>query len=72
MPLALMPAPVEAVVTGYSGKIAFVSARVGNDELYVMEADGSRQTRLTNNPSSDKDPAWSPDGMRIAFRSNRE
>ncbi|WP_327586010.1 hypothetical protein OHA25_02530 [Nonomuraea sp. NBC_00507] len=36
-------------------------------ELYVMNANGTEQTRLTNNPASDNDPAWSPDGTKIAF-----
>jgi len=41
-------------------KIAFASARDGNWEIYVMNADGSGQTRLTNNPAEDAMPAWSP------------
>ena len=31
-----------------------------NFEIYVMNADGSGQTRLTDNPEFDADPAWSP------------
>ncbi|MGH8497327.1 MAG: hypothetical protein ACRERV_00715 [Methylococcales bacterium] len=53
------------------GTIAFMSFRDGNLELYVMNADGSAQTRLTNNPAYDGDPSWSPDGKRIAFGSFR-
>ena len=49
------------------GRISFVSNRDGNREIYVMNADGSGQTRLTNNTESDRDPSWSPDGRRIAF-----
>ena len=41
-------------------KIAFTSDRDGNKEIYVMNADGGDQTRLTNNPDSDFAPAWSP------------
>jgi Tol biopolymer transport system component len=48
-------------------KIVFVSARNGNDEIYVMNADGSGETRLTTDPQSDLNPQWSPDGTRIAF-----
>ena len=45
---------------GGTGRIAFVSDRDGNDEIYVMNADGSGQTRLTNNPAADGCPAWQP------------
>ena len=48
-------------------QIAFVSDRVGNPELYVMNIDGSNQRRLTNHPARDYSPAWSPGGKRIAF-----
>ena len=52
--------------------IAFVSNRDGNDEIYVMNADGSNVTRITNHPEADNDPAWAPDGNRIAFHSARD
>ena len=55
-----------------NGKIAFVSERDGNEEIYVMNPDGSEQTNLTNHTSFDCYPAWSPDGTKIAFTSNRD
>jgi Tol biopolymer transport system component len=50
-------------------KIVFRSERDGfaNSEIYSMNADGSNQTRLTNNAAEDKEPSWSPNGQRIAF-----
>jgi Tol biopolymer transport system component len=37
-----------------------------------MNADGSNPVRLTSSPSSDRSPAWSPDGARIAFATDRD
>jgi Tol biopolymer transport system component len=54
-----------------TGRIAFVSDRDGNAEIYVMNANGTGVTRLTNNGATDGQPAWSPDGKKIAFVSNR-
>lgn len=54
-----------------AGKIAFASNRDGNYEIYVMDADGSNQTRLTNNTTLDDWPSWSPDRKKIAFTSLR-
>jgi len=54
-------------------KIAFVSARDGSQEVYVMNADGTNPTRLTNNNAADDlEISWSPDGTKIAFRSKRD
>jgi Tol biopolymer transport system component len=55
-------------------RIAFESYRDvgGSNEIYVMNADGTGQTRLTFNPANDGFPAWSPDGKKIAFQSSRD
>ena len=53
-------------------QIAFVSDRDRNDEIYVMDDDGKNQRNLTNHPSDDYAPSWSPDGTRIVFMSDRD
>ena len=65
------PTPTPAP-TPSGGRIVFYSDRDGNNEIYVMQADGSNQTRLTDNPAEDTEPGWSPDGTRIAFKSERD
>jgi len=55
-----------------TGKIAFMSDRDGSEQIYVMNADGSNPTRLTNGPANNRRPAWSPDGKKIVFASNRD
>ena len=52
-------------------RIAFVSQRDGNAEIYVMNADGSGSTRVTNDPLTDGRPAFTPDGQVIVFHSSR-
>lgn len=52
--------------------IAFTSNRDGNQEIYVIDADGEGLRRLTNAAGSDANPAFSPKGDRIAFESNRD
>ena len=55
-----------------AGRIVFESTRDGNHEVYRMNADGSAQTRLTNNAGYDALPSISPDGTRVVFTSDRE
>ena len=65
--LTLLVAVVDA-----QAQIAFSSDRNGNFEIYVIDTDGKKPQRLTNNLFSDRDPSWSPDGKRIIFESVRD
>jgi Tol biopolymer transport system component len=69
--VALLVHSTELGAVPTNGKIAFTSNRDGNDEIYVMNADGTGQTNLTNHPGYDSVPEWSPDGTKIAFVSDR-
>ena len=80
-PTALTADPVGASSPEWSpdgSRIAFTSLRHGQNadeswdrEIYVMDADGENETRLTEHPAKDASPAWSPDGTSIAFSSDR-
>ena len=52
-------------------RLAFVSTRDGNSEVYVMDADGSNATRLTRDPQVDGRPAFTADGQAVVFHSPR-
>ncbi len=43
----------------------------GQNDIYVMNPDGSNKIGLTNDPADDWDPCWSPDGAKIIFLSSR-
>lgn len=56
----------------YLGELVVKTKLLINKEIYVMNADGSAQVRLTNTMGNDDSPVWSSDGTKIAFRSDRD
>ncbi len=62
-----------AAFPGKNGKIVFGSQHAGEDEIWVMNSDGTDRRNLTRHDGrkvSDIDPRWSSDGRRIVFASD--
>ena len=53
-------------------RLAFVSGRSGDEEIYVARADGTGVARLTRSAGPDLSPTWSSDGRRLAFSRKAE
>jgi Tol biopolymer transport system component len=77
--LALAGRPAGASFPGQNGLIVFASDRTtgvvnpsGDSEIFTMKPDGTGIRQLTFNTASDSVPAFSADGRRIVFRSNRD
>ena len=64
--VAVSTAPARALPV-VNGRIVFNADRDGNGEIYVMNADGSGQTNITNNAAEDFDADWSFGGTKVAF-----
>jgi len=71
--------PLTAVWSPDGRRIAFAGTTYresgptysSHSDIYVMNADGSGTRKLTHNARYNAEPAWSPDGRKIAFRSTR-
>lgn len=67
-----LPEPEQVTpLAGLPGRIAFVSDRAGNFDVYAIRADGTEEFAVTSHPDDERDPAWSPDGKTIAFTRGR-
>ena len=69
-PSAVHESPSPTGSAGSIGKIAFTSKRDGNEQIYVMNPDGSSPTRVTKGPAVHQVSAWSPDRTRLLISSH--
>ena len=64
-PIASDPVPVDVVET-QPNRIVFVNTNdEGNENIFIMDEDGSNVVQLTNNDGMNSHPAWSPDGCLL-------
>src|ERR687897_22063 len=68
--VVLYAQPAEANFPGKPGKIAFAGrdAPNGDFELYTINPNGGGKKQLTNNSTNDIEPAYSPNGKKIAYQ----
>lgn len=61
-----------AIVTTLTPKFSFTSNRDGNEEVYIMDINGTNQSNISNNGSDDNMARWSHDQRFLVFVSNRD
>jgi uncharacterized protein YjdB len=64
-------AATEPAFSPDGSRIAFVSSRFGQPEIYLIDADGTGVARLTNAPAADGAPSFTADGQAVLFHSQR-
>jgi len=57
--------PIQQLVGGGSGKLAFVSKRTGTFQIWSMDVDGNSQVQISSMEKGSCQPDWSPDGSKL-------
>jgi len=70
--LTMFPDAFNGAVSADGKRVVFVRDNGGNYDLWMQDVDGHHLTQLTTNQFGDFEPAFSPDGKKIAFISNRD
>ena len=63
--------PVAAIKIAFQSNRGFAEGEF-KFNIFVIDMNGKNLVRLTQGPASDLNPAWSPDGTKIAFASSRK
>jgi len=69
-PVLIQPEATQPDWSPVSNQVVYQSPVGGSWDVYVINADGSGQQQLTNDPDIEGLPVWSPDGRWIAYLSN--
>ena len=70
--LAVDAGAARASFPGEPGRIAFMSNRDGNFDIYTVKQNGKDVVQLTTDPAADQFPSWSADGSKITFTGIRD
>jgi Tol biopolymer transport system component len=71
LPTRLPDREVPQVRWSPDGRVVYTADAGGNMDIFVMNANGTGKTNLTNSPEDDYSPRWSPDGSRVVFTAQR-